>query len=334
MPGSDLDAPASSGSPWRVALLAGLAVLLACLGLVAGRVLWFDPYWVWRQTPPWLAETGGANRLIDRQTRRAKTLQALSRDYEIALVGSSTTYHGLDPADADPPFRGRIYNAGISGILAGELPAIAAIVASRPRARRVMIGLDYYMVSRTDRAVRLDPALETVLGRLGARLGSVIGRPFIEDAWPSEVAAKTDPGSWTYDGFRVTPPLSPDETRLNAAIRRRTTVGLVPATYAGLERALDILAGREVVLYLAPVNPAQSRLLDELGLLGDLERWRADMRRLAESRRLPFHDLTALGRDAPFDPDKGSTAAWLDNLHYTPVIGRRVLAALGLRAAP
>ena len=68
-----------------------------------------------------------------------------------------------NPADADPG--PRIYNAGISGILADELPVMASIVASRGGVRRVALGLDYYMFSRTDRSVRLDPALGTPLGR-------------------------------------------------------------------------------------------------------------------------------------------------------------------------
>ena len=324
--------PGSEPSGWRRALLAGGLVLALCCAIVAGRVAWYDPYWVFRRAPPWLAETGGQNRLLDRQMRRAKTLQVLTRDYDTALFGSSTTYHGLDPADADPG--PRIYNAGISGILADELPVMASMLASRPGLKRAAIGLDYYMFSRTDRTVRLDRSLATPLGRLNARLGSLIGRYAIHDAWPSEVEAKTDPGRWTYEGFRVTPKLAPELTQLNDGIRRRTTVPLQPSTYAALERALDALRGRDLDLYLAPVSRAQRLVLSDLGYTDDFAHWREDMRDLAARHGVRFHDLTSLGGDDGFDPRTGSTDLWLDNLHYTPVIGRRVLAALGLRSRP
>lgn len=324
--------PGSERSPWRRPLAVGLACLALCVATVAARVVWFDPYWVFRETPPWLAETQGQNRLLDRQMRRAKTLQALRRSYDIALIGSSTTYHGLNPADADPG--PRIYNAGISGILADELPVMASIVASRGGVRRVAMGLDYYMFSRTDRSVRLDPALGTPLGRANSRLGSYIGRYAIRDAWLHEVGAKTDPGHWTHDGFRVTPKLEPELTRMNDTIRRRTTVALQPSTYAAIERALVALRGIEIDLYIAPVSSAQRRVLVDLGHLDDFERWRSDMRDLAVRHAVRFHDFAGLGRDQPFDPQAGSSDGWLDNLHYTPLIGRRVLHALGLRARP
>ena len=328
MPGSEHPA----GPSWRGPLVLGALVLIACCALVVGRVVWYDPYWVFRQTPPWLAATEGGNKLLDRQMRRAKALQAMTRDYDVALFGSSTTYHGLDPADADPG--PRLYNAGISGILADELPVMASIIASRPRVKRVALGLDYYMFSRTDRAVHLDRTLATPLGRANARLGSLIGRYAIHDAWPAEVEAKTDPGRWTYEGFRVTPKLAAAETMLNDTIRRRTTVPLQPSTYAALERAVGILRGREIDLYLGPVSRAQRLVLSDLGHTDDFARWREDMRELAARHGVRFHDLTALGSDDAFDPRTGSTDRWLDNLHYTPVVGRRVFEALGLRSRP
>lgn len=325
---------AEAAAPWRRLLLVAAAVLALALAVVAGRVAWFDSYWVFRREPPWLAATGGSNRLLDRQMRRAKTLQLLTRSYEVALIGSSTVYHGLDPADADGRWRGRVYNAGISGVLADELPIVASMVASRGEARRVVLGLDYYMFSRTDRSVRLDNSLKDPIGRANALLGSLIGRYAIADAWLGEVRGASDPGGWTYDGFRVTPPLPPELTRQNDATRRRTTVPFVPETMASLHETLWTLAGRRVDVYLAPVSDAQLRVLSDLGHLDDFGRWREEAARAAAAHGVPFRDLVDLGRPYPFDPDRGSTEAWLDNLHFTPLIGRQVLAAFGLRAEP
>ncbi|AWN46196.1 hypothetical protein DK419_07600 [Methylobacterium terrae] len=321
--------PASEAASRRfLALTAGvLAVLVAG---VAGRVIGFDAYWIFREDPPWRQATDGNSRLLDRQTRRAKVLQALTRPYDLALIGSSTVYHGLDPADVTALAPGRVFNAGISAIIATELPVIAAIVASRAPARAA-IGLDYYMFSRPGVPVHLDESLATPSGRLAALMGSVLGRYALADSRLSAVAGGDDPGSWTRAGFRVTPPLPAALTLENDATRRRTTAPFRPETLAGLDLALARLSGLDLTVYLSPVSDAQRRVLADLGLTDDFSRWRDAVMRLCAARGRPALDLTGLGAPYPFDPAKGSTAAWLDNLHYTPLIGRQVLERLGLR---
>jgi hypothetical protein len=309
------------------------ALLLTLLvTLVAGRVIWFDAYWVFRQDPPWRAATGGNSRLLDRQTRRAKVLQALTRPYDLALIGSSTVYHGLDPADVTSVAPGRVFNAGISAIIATELPVVAAVVASRAPARATL-GLDYYMFSRPSVPVHLDDALATPSGRLTALMGSVLGRYALVDSRLDAVAGGDDPGAWTRGGYRITPPLPAALTLENDATRRRTTARFRPETLAGLDLALDRLSGTDLTVYLSPVSDAQSRVLADLGLTDDFSRWREAVMRLGAARGRPVLDLTGLGDPYPFDPAAGSTPAWLDNLHYTPLIGRQVLERLGLRRA-
>ncbi|MFE1598796.1 hypothetical protein [Methylobacterium sp. ID0610] len=319
----------SSEPARRFLALAGLTVA-GLLALVAARVVWFDAYWVFREDPPWRAATGGASRLLDRQTRRAKVLQALTRPYATALIGSSTVYHGLDPRDVeDAP--GPIFNAGISAIIAEELPLVASVVASRRGVARVVIGLDYYMFSRPSVPVHLDPALASATGRLTTLMGSVLGRYALMDSRLDAVAGAEDPGHWTRDGFRVTPPLPPALTRENDAARRRSTAPFRPETLESLDRVLDRLAGRRIDAYLSPVNDAQRRVLADLGLREDFERWRAAVIAVGARHGVSVRDLTELGARYPFDPEAGSTPFWLDNLHYTPLIGRLVLESLGLR---
>lgn len=332
MPASTSSLPASDEPAWRHAIAVAALTAALVLVAVAGRVVWFDAYWIFRETPPWLAVTGGGNRLLDRQTRRAKSLQALDRSYRLALIGSSTVYNGLDPAEIGPPYAGAAFNLGISALMAGELPVIASLVASRPEVQAATIGLDYYMFSRRGGPPPLSPALAGATGRWTARLGSVIGRYAIEDAWIDRVARRADPGTWSRSGFRTTPKLTPALTMQNDATRRRTTDRYRPDMLRHLGRALDALEGRRVQVYLSPVNEAQRRVMADLGVLDDFAGWRADVARIAAERRVPFHDLSDLGSGFRFDPAAGSTEAWLDNLHYTPVIGRLVLAELGLRA--
>src|SRR4051812_50128549 len=70
-----------------------------CLAIGVAATAAVDPYWVFRTQPPWLAWTGGVNRLLDVDMRRAKPLQLFSRPAETVLIGSSTVYPGLPPAD-------------------------------------------------------------------------------------------------------------------------------------------------------------------------------------------------------------------------------------------
>jgi hypothetical protein len=318
---------------WRGALGVAASVLLLALALIIGRVVWFDAYWIWRERPPWLEVTGGANRLLDRQTRRGKVLQALTRDYKVALVGSSTVYHGLDPRDVDAHLRGRVYNAGISALMADELPMVASVVASRDGVEQVVLALDYYMFSRRDaQPMQLSRALLHEVGRSNTLLGAAIGRYAIADSFIDKVAGGSDPGSWTRDGFRLTPRLPPELTRQNDATRRRTTAPYRPDTLASLRAALRELARFPVVVYLSPVSDAQRRVMEELELLDDFVRWRSDIAWIAAEHRATFLDLVDRGPAYPFDPEVGSTDVWLDNLHYTPVLGRQVLEAVGLRS--
>ncbi|TNC16178.1 hypothetical protein FF100_02655 [Methylobacterium terricola] len=323
--------PASEATSRRFLALTAAFLALLVAG-VAGRVIGFDAYWIFRDDPPWRQVTGGNSRLLDRQTRRAKVLQALTRRYDLVFLGSSTVYHGLDPADVTAVAADRVFNAGISAVIATELPVIAALVASRAPARATL-GLDYYMFSRPTVPVHLDEALATPSGRLTALMGSVLGRYALSDSRLAAVEGGDDPGAWTYAGFRITPPLSAALTVENDATRRRTTAPFRPETLAGLDLALDRLSGLDLTVYLSPVSDAQRRVLADLGLMDDFERWRAAVTRLGAARGRPVLDLTGLGAPYPFDPGRGSTPAWLDNLHYTPLIGRQVLERLGLRRA-
>lgn len=308
-------------------------VLSLAIAGIAGRVAWFDAYRLHRENPPWLAETGGANRLLDRQTRRAKSLQAMTRSYSVALIGSSTVYHGLDPADVDVRPRGQVFNLGISAIRASELPVVAGLVASRPQVEEAVIGLDFYMFSRDGGPAPLSRELLTATGRLKALLGAYLSEDALRDSRLTRVTGGTDPGGWTFEGFRHTPPLSPELTRLHDLARRRAAAPFRPETLAHLREALDRLAGLRVQVYLAPVSAAQRRVMADAGLAPDLDRWRAEAMAIAAAAGVTAYDLTALGADDTFSPETGSTQAWLDNLHFTPLIGRMILRRLGLRDA-
>jgi hypothetical protein len=78
------------------------------------------------------------------------------RPAETVLLGSSTVYRGMRPAEL--PAGRETFNLGLSSLTAAELPALARMVAARASAG-VVIGLDYFMftefVGRRRSAARL-----------------------------------------------------------------------------------------------------------------------------------------------------------------------------------
>src|SRR3954451_11669127 len=143
------------------ALVASLALSLAA-GVAATAA--GDPYWVFRRHPPWLAWTGGVNRLLDVDMRRGKALQLFMRPAKTVLIGSSTVYRGIDPSDL---VDGAGYNLGLSSLMADELPAIADLLVAR-KVRRVVIGLDYFMFTNFPGPPRLKTGLDHRLARAEA----------------------------------------------------------------------------------------------------------------------------------------------------------------------
>jgi hypothetical protein len=320
----------SNASRWRGFLALTAVTCITLLGITAGWVVWFDVYWLFRAEPPWFIATQGASKVLDRQTRRAKTLQALTREYRVAFIGSSTTYHGLDPDDLDGSIAGHAFNIGISAVIAEELGTVAALVASRPGVERVLIGLDYYMFSRNDVPVRLDTSLAHPSGRWRALFGSVVSSDALRASRVASVTGAVSPGRWKRNGFRVTPPLSAEETRDHDAVRRRTIAGYRPETLTHLDLALTRLKGRRVDVYITPVSDAQRRVLSDAGLLDDFAHWRRDISMRATAQGVRFVDFADLGMQHPFDAQQGSTAYWLDNLHFTPLLGIIILEQLEL----
>ena len=56
----------------------------------------------------------------------------------------------------------------------------------------------------------------------------------------------------------------------------------------------------------------------------------ADIAAVAARHGLTLHDLATGHPFDDFDPDKGSSRFWIDNVHFKPEVGRWVLAQLGL----
>jgi hypothetical protein len=300
----------------------------AALSLIAGVALVAraDPFWVLRERPPWYERGGGVNRFLDVEMRHAKSLQVQVRAARAILVGSSTVYRGIDPADA----RVATYNAGVSSLMAAELPTLARLIAARRDGAEAVVGLDYYMFTRRRPPFLLARDLSTPAGRAFAWASAFVSLRVATGSSTAGILRILEPGAWHRDGFKTTPDFSADITRRVAASQPADSWEYEPDRIGDLDEAVTAFGPAGVRLYLSPMSAAQRRFLDEAGRSGEFERWRRDVAALAERRHVPFADLVDGHPFDDFDPARGSSRFWIDSVHFKPEVGRWVLRRLGL----
>ncbi|MDF3060782.1 MAG: hypothetical protein K0S06_891 [Microvirga sp.] len=321
---------ATAQRPWpdfvRVFAVAGGAALIA--GAVATIAV--DPYWVFRHSPLWVAWTGGVNRLLDVDMRRAKPLQLFTRPAETVLVGSSTVYRGINPADLGGSGG---YNFGVSSLMADELPAVAALLAAR-RVGRIAIGLDYFMFTSFPGPPRLEQGLEARAARLEAWAKAALSLRALAGIIPPVLASAYEPGAWRFDGHKATPDYAAAVTERIAREQMFGTMRYRPQTLAYLEAALKRLGGADVRLYLSPMSRPQRALASAAGRDREITQWRADVAAAAQRLGVPLRDLVDQHPFDDFDPARGSSRFWLDNSHFKPEVGRWIMNELGLPVKP
>lgn len=308
------------------------ATVVLAVGLLTVLTLWRDPYWVFHDNPPWTRDGVGASRLLDIEMRLIKPLQIARLKPQMLLIGSSVVYRGLDPRDASAAL-GQAYNAGISALMARELPTLAALAVDVGSVRRVVIELDYFMFTAWPPPPPIDRKLATAAGRREA-LVSIVLNPKAIDNLRGPRALRTEPGLWHVDGYKATPDF--DAELVRKITREQNIAAMVyrPGNLAYLERALDLLREREVSLVLSPMSAAQRQLVSDGGRASELAAWRRDIAGLAARRGLPFHDFVSEHPFEDFDPAKGSSRYWLDTLHFKPEVGRWLLGRIGLGRPP
>lgn len=322
--------PRSSTANGFAASFAATVVLV--IGLLAALTLWRDPYWVFRDNPPWTRDGAGASRLLDVEMRLIKPLQIARLKPQTLLIGSSVVYRGLDPRDVSAT-GGPVYNAGLSALMARELPTLAALAADIGSVRRVVIELDYFMFTAWPPPPPIDRKLATASGRREALVSTVLN-PKAIDNLRGRKALRTEPGLWHGDGYKATPDF--DAELVGKITREQNIAAMVyrPGDLAYLERGLDLLPSREITIVLSPMSAAQRQLVMDGGRGPGLAAWRQDIAALAARRGLPFHDFVSSHPFEDFDPAKASSRYWLDTLHFKPEVGRWLLGRIGLAARP
>lgn len=305
-----------------------ISVLLASLGLMMALSVWRDPYWVFRDNPPWTDNGAGVSRLFDVEMRKIKPLQIARTRPSTLLIGSSVVYRGIDPRHLATDTRST-YNAGISSLMADELPQLAALAAEFKSTRRVIISLDYFMFSGLPPPPPLSPKIVSMVGRWELLVSTVLNLKAPFQLFGSN-RLRTEPGVWHANGFKETPDFDADLTRRISAAQNVAAMDYRPQSLAYLDKALERLSARELHVVLSPMSSTQRDLLRDGGRDAELAAWRRDVAIVAANHGLKLHDLIANHPFNDFDPNKGSSRYWLDTMHFKPEVGRWVLTQIGL----
>ncbi len=282
--------------------------------------LWLDALWLYRTVPPWLTVTKGANLALDVSMRRVKPLKVWLFRPDTVLVGSSVVYRGLDPLDVNGI---DVYNLGLSSLMSDELPLLANVLQDS-EAQTIILGLDYYMFTALKGPPRLDQHLNTTYGRLRSATKLFIGLDAMSALFKTWTG-RVEPGIWRANGYKETPDFSPAVTRQVDAAQTFDQTPYRPETLRYVRAFLNTLKDRNVIVYLSPITQAQKRRFEQASELESLSRWRMEMHALVQEEQRIFYDFTDDHILDDFDPEKGSSTHWIDNLHFKPVVGRSIL---------
>jgi hypothetical protein len=296
--------------------------LFVFLSLVA-FIVWLDPLWAYQASPPWLTYTHGVNRALDTYMRRAKPLRLTMMEHGIlappttVLIGSSTVYRGVNPETLPPLFQ-PAYNFGLSSLMASELP-LAVQLAVASGAKRVVVGLDFFMFTAFRGPSPLQPTLATVSGRLHAIVQSVVSVSPLT-ALAATALHSTEPGFWEYSGFKKTPNFTAAVTQKMDQDHSFKTMQYDAHSLQFLDAALKQMTHQHIIFYLSPQTKAELKRADQFQRRWEIARWRADMRLWAKERGVVLVDFSQHSFD-DFNPNQGSSAFWLDHLHFKPAVG-------------
>jgi hypothetical protein len=282
--------------------------------------VWLDPLWIFRTAPPWVAYTQGANLSMDRYMRRAKPLRVFVTRPATVWLGSSVMYRGFNPEALG---KNDTYNLGISSLMAVELPTFAQLIADSG-AKNVVIGLDYFMFSGLAGIPQVDARFLSFWGRVDLLARTMHSLDHFSEL-SLTLKGKTEPGAWQSSGYKLTPPFEPKLTKAIHAAQHFDKMPYQPASLAHLRTALKTLNAQNIVVYLSPITGAQKNRIILGGREAEFAQWRRDVQAIMQEVKIPFRDFSEDHPFDDFDPEKGSSRYWIDNLHLQPEVGRWIM---------
>ncbi len=291
-----------------------------------------DPYWLWHEKPAWFLDWGGHNRALDIRNRFAKSLQVVVRRPEVVLLGSSRVYRGIDTGKINGA-----YNLGISGLRIREAEAYLRHTLRWTGARRVILGLDYFMF---DHNKPWEAGFDRDLGRhvylFKALPAALLTLMAYRDSGLAVSGEHAGDGFWTYSGFKSTKPRDREDLEVILSGFYTKKQIITAAEYASFETVIDLVgkAGVELDVFISPMNARQVDRLRAAGEAADFDQWRKRLIDIGRLRGLTVHDFSL---DNPFFGEEvinGSSPHWIDTSHYAPSVGDWLLGRLEAERDP
>lgn len=308
-----------------------VGIVAIWLAVVAFLILFIDPFWIWRQNPPWLNH--GRNLNLNVHMRLSKSLQVLSRPTDIVVTGASPVYHGFDLHEY-----GNAYNMGLAGLRVKEMEGFVTHLLRYKHVKQLIIGLDYRMF---DSRHVSEPGYNEKMGGHGFLPETFLSSIY---SWSSVKALKKvsnmknpNKGVWQWNGF-ITSPSVMEVTQVQEAIDEIpegfTDVEVDKAAYDAFERTIVLARseGVEVSVYLTPLYKPQLDALDKYHARGRFEQWAKQVSVITRRNDASFYDLT----HSPFTNDRellktGHSKYWTDPTHFSPLVGEWILQQLHIK---
>jgi hypothetical protein len=307
-----------------------LLLIVTVLGFSGLYVGINDPYWIWRQEPPWYREGRGYNRVLDKKERFAKAIQLVARRPDVIVIGNSRVLRGIDTEGRGTSIW---YNAGIPSLRIREADAYIRHALNWKPEATIIFGLDYIMFdSQTPYQPGFDKDVTRRRYLIKAIPISLFTKMAYKDARRVQKSSGDDDGPWTYSGFKVSSQRSREavESGLEWFNNKRTVI--TPIEYEVFSGILDMAVHHKVrlIIFLSPVNKRQVDGMKADGEYAAFMEWRKRVSAIARRKGVEFHDFSL---DNPFYHDRiaaGSSKYWIDASHYSPVVGDWILRSIGL----
>jgi hypothetical protein len=293
------------------------------LGLLGSYTAFFDPYWIWRQQPPWLEVHDGHNRVLDVRLRHAKALQLLSRRPEQVILGSSRVYRGFD---TDQGLAKGAYNLGLPRLRIAEADAYVRHLLHFTPMKRMILGLDLLMFDADETFISgFDRDLgdrKYVLGAVPASFFTTLA--FNDSRLAMHSKSKND-GAWRRNGFRYSN--NRDEASIQKVYDRFQHHRISQKQYDQLDQLFKRLVdnGVDVEVYLSPMSKPHLQHFTDIGDMPAFMQWREKVVAIAAENGLVCHDFSTSSPFSSEDIHDNSTAHWVDASHFQPAVGEWIL---------
>lgn len=288
---------------YNLVLLSGMMGALLAIALVHIIV---DPYGLWG-----LVERRGFNAQktyrIYGGVRVESSMRLWRHQYEVLFLGSSRVKSTIDPARTAIG-DGSVANVGLPETRLSELVDVIRFVEQHQHPRRVIIGLDFYMLNAHRRAVG-DYRSSAFSGRdpwlvMASQTLSLTGLRSSLTTVLDNLRGR--PAATAASGYRHRPLVSPNHRYEEAFDRTLRGSALVkPSMYAcyvedrkatqAFDAAVLSMAatGVDIDIFIPPVHALQLEVIELLGLSGDFWAWKRRLVALVDraAARLPHSQV-------------------------------------------